>query len=131
MRLGAHTVEKAQAAFPQAEVVPLDFADEDKVRAALVGVEALYLASTGDSRAEPVKRVIDLAKEVGVERVVRLLTMGVEESANPLREVLFHLAAAGLPYTLLRPNWFMQNYSTTNAERIRTRGAFYEPSKEW
>ena len=128
VRLGAHTLEKAQAAFPQAEVVPFDFADEDKIRTALVGLEALYLASPGDSQAEPVKRVIDLAKEVGVERVVRLSAMGVEASANPLREVEQHLEASGLHYTLLRPSWFMQNYSTTNAQSIRTQGVFYEPS---
>jgi uncharacterized protein YbjT (DUF2867 family) len=130
VRLGAHTVEKAQGAFPQAEVVPFDFADEAKVRAALVGVEALYLASPGDARAEPVKRVIDLAKEAGVERIVRLSAMGVEHSANPLREVEQHLEASGLQYTLLRPNWFMQNYSTSNAESIRTQGTFYEPSED-
>ena len=128
VRLGAHTLQKAQAAFPQAEVVPFDFADEDKIRTALVGLEALYLASPGDSHAEPVKRVIDLAKEAGVERVVRLSAMGVEASANPLREVEQHLEASGLQYTLLRPSWFMQNYSTTNAQSIRTQGAFYEPS---
>jgi len=128
VRLGAHTVGKAQVAFPQAGVVPFDFADEDKVRAALKGVEALYLASPGDTQAEPVKRVIDLAKEAGVERVVRLSAMGVEASANPLREVEQHLEASGLQYTLLRPSWFMQNYSTTNAESIRTQGVFYEPS---
>lgn len=128
VRLGAHTVEKAESAFPGAEVVPFDFADGDKVRAALAGVKALYLASPGDSQAEPVKRVVDLAKEAEVGRVVRLSAMGVEASDNPLREVEQHLEASGLQYTLLRPSWFMQNYSTLNAESIRTQGVFYEPS---
>lgn len=128
VRLGAHTVGKAQAAFPQAGVVPFDFADEDKVRAALKGVEALYLASPGDAQAEPVKRVIDLAKEAGVKRVVRLSAMGVEMSDNPLREVERHLEASGLQYTLLRPSWFMQNYSTTHAQSIRTQGKVHEPA---
>lgn len=130
VRLGAYTVEKAQSAFPEAEVMKFDFADEDKVRAALVGVDALYLASPGDAQAEPVKRVIDLAREAGVERVVRLSAMGVEASDNPLREVEKHLEASGLQYTLLRPHFFMQNYSTTSAESIRTQGAFYEPSED-
>ena len=128
LRLGAHTVEKAQAAFSGAEVVPFDFADEQKVKAALADVDALYLASPGDAQAEPVKRVIDLAKEAGVERIVRLSAMGVENSENPLREVEKHLEASGLQYTLLRPNWFMQNYSTLHAESVRTQGKFYEPS---
>ena len=130
VRLGAHTVSKAQAAFPQAEVVPFDFADEDKVKAALAGVQALYLAFPGDAKAEPAKRVIDLAKEAGVTRVVQLSVMGVENSDNMLREVELHLKASGLEYTLLRPNWFMQNYNTHHAESIRTQNTFSEPAED-
>lgn len=130
IRLGAHTPAKAQAAFPQAEVVPFDFDDENKVKAALAGVQALYLASPGDARAEPVNRVIDLAKEAGVTRIVRLSAMGVENSDNPLRAVELHLEASGLEYTLLRPNWFMQNYTTLYAESIRTQNTFSEPVED-
>lgn len=130
IRLGAHTPEKAQAAFPQAEVVPFDFDDEDKVKAALVGVQALYLASPGDAQAEPVNRVIDLAKEAGVTRIVRLSAMGVENSDNPLHDVEKHLKASGLEYTLLRPSWFMQNYTTLYAEGIRTQNTFSEPAED-
>lgn len=129
LRLGAHTVAKAQAAFPEAEVAPFDFADEGSIKAALVGVDVLYLASPGDD-AEPSQRVIDLAKEAGVTRIVRLSAMGVEGSDNPMRRVEQHLEASELEYTLLRPNWFMQNYSTTNAASIRTQGAFYEPAED-
>ncbi len=131
VRLGAHTVDKAQTAFPQAEVVPFDFADEATVRAALEGIEALYLASPTDAQAAPVNRVIDLAKEAGVERIVQLSAisaMGVEASENPLHDVEKHLKASGMGYTLLKPNWFMQNYSTHYAESIRTQSTFAEPA---
>ena len=127
VRLGAHTPEKAHAEFPGADVTPFDFADVASIEAALVGVTTLYLATPGDD-AEPSRRVIDLAKEPGVGRIVRLSAMGVEASDNPMRRVEQHLEASGLEYTLLRPNWFMQNYSTTNAASIRTQGAFYEPA---
>ncbi len=127
VRLAAHTVEKARAVFPQAEVVAFDFADEDKVSAALKGVDTLYLASPGDD-AEPSQRAIDLAKEGRVTRIVRLSAMGVEGSDNPMRRVERHLEASGLQYTLLRPNWFMQNYSTGSADGIRTQGTFPEPA---
>ncbi len=62
VRLGAHTLEKAQNAFPQTEVVPFDFGDEGEVKAALQDVQALYLAAPGDAQAASVNRVIDLAK---------------------------------------------------------------------
>ncbi|WP_019588764.1 SDR family oxidoreductase [Deinococcus apachensis] len=127
VRVGAHTVDKARQAFPGAEVVRFDYADEASVREALQGVDAVYLASPGDMPAEPVKRVVDLAREAGVGRIVRLSAMGVEHSENPLREVERHIEASGLAWTFLRPSWFMQNYATMNADMIRG-GTLYEPS---
>ncbi|BDP42785.1 NmrA family transcriptional regulator [Deinococcus aetherius] len=127
VRVGAHTVDKARQAFPGAEVVPFDYADEASVREALRGVDALYLASPGDMPAEPVKRVVDLAREAGVGQIVRLSAMGAQHSDNPLREVERHIEASGAHWTFLRPSWFMQNYSTMYADMLRG-GALYEPA---
>ncbi len=131
VRLAAHTVEKAQRAFsgtPRVDIVPFDFTDEESVRAALNEVQALYLASPGDGNVAEMNRVVDLAKNAGVERVVRLSAMGVEGSDNPLRQIEQHLEASGLSWTHLRPNWFMQNFSTTSAQGIRERGVIAEPA---
>jgi len=128
VRLAAHTVAKTQGAFPGAEVVPFDLNDEASVRSALRGIEAVYLASPGATPAEPVSRMIDVAKEAGVRRLVRLSAMGAEGSDNPLRQVEQHLQTSGLEWTILRPNWFMQNYSTTHAQSIRKGGIIAEPT---
>ena len=128
VRVGAHTVEKAREIFPGAEVVHFDFQDEASVRAALKGVNALYLASPSDMPAAPVNRAVDLAKEAGVKRVVRLSALGAEQGDNPLRDVEKHLEASGLEWTLVRPSWFMQNYSATHAEMIREQGVLAEPA---
>ncbi len=128
VRIGAHTVEKARQAFPGAQVVPFDFADEASVRAALEGVDKLYLASPGDMPAAPVNRAVDLAKEAGVKRVVRLSALGAEQGDNPLRDVEKHIEASGLEWTFVRPSWFMQNYSNTHAEMIREQGVLAEPA---
>lgn len=127
-RLGAHTPEKAERAFPDMDVVSFDFGSEDSVRAALEGVSALYLASPGGIPAEPVTRVVDIATEMGVARIVRLSALGVEQSDNPMRQIEQHIEASGLTWTHLRPTWFMQNYSTIHAPSIREDGAFYEPA---
>ena len=130
VRIGAHNLAKAQAAFPGAEVVHFDYNDESSVKAALQGVSTLYLASPGDFPAEPEKRVIDLAKAAGVKRVVKLSAMGVENAPDvPIRQVELHLEKSGLEWTFLRPNWFMQNYSTGMAEGIK-RGGLYEPAAD-
>ena len=131
VRLAAHTPEKAKKAFsdtPNIDIVPFDFADEETITAALAGVDALYLASPGEGDVDTMRRVIDLAKETDVERVVRLSAMGVEQSDNPLRQIEQHIEASGLTWTHLRPNWFMQNFSTTSAEEIRERGVIAEPA---
>ncbi len=130
VRIGAHNLAKAQAAFPGADVVHFDYNDEASVKAALQGVSTLYLASPGDFPAEPEKRVIDLAKATGVKRVVKLSAMGVENNPDaPLRQVELHLEKSGLEWTFLRPNWFMQNYSTGMAAGIR-QGGLYEPAAD-
>lgn len=128
VRIGAHTVAKAQAAFPQAQVVRFDFNDEQSVQAAVDGVNAMYLASPGDMAAAPVKGVVDHAPAAGVGRIVRLSAMGVEHTDTPLRQIEQHIEATDLQWTFLRPNWFLQNYSTTYAQSIREQNAFYEPA---
>jgi len=128
VRIGAHTVEKAQAAFPQAHVVRFDFDDEQSVQAAVDGADAVYLASPGDMVAAPVNRVVDHARAAGVGRIVRLSAMGIEHTDTSLRQIEQHIEATDLQWTFLRPSWFMQNYSTTNAQSIREQHAFYEPA---
>ena len=129
IRIGAHTVEKAQKAFPGAEVVHFDFGNEESIRSALQGVDKLYLASPGEMQAGPVNRVVDLAKEAGCMHVVRLSAMGVEYGDSPLRQVEQHLERSGLAWTFLRPSWFMQNYSTGMADAIRQGGTVIEPAE--
>ena len=122
-----HTPEKARAKFAGAEIVPFDFTNKETVRAALDDVDALYLASPGEANVQEISRVIEYAKGAGVERVVRLSAMGVEGSDNPLRKIERYTEASGLIWTHLRPNWFMQNFSTTFAEGVR-RGVIAEPA---
>jgi uncharacterized protein YbjT (DUF2867 family) len=56
---------------------------------------------------------MDLAKERGVRHIVMASALGVDAVEQaPLRLVERHLMASGLPYTLLRPNFFMENFST-------------------
>lgn len=129
LRVGAHNVSKAQAAFPGTEVVHFDYHNLASVKAALSGVSVLYLASPGDFPAAPEQAVVELAKSAGVRRIVKLSAMGVENADGvPLREVEKTIQASGLEWTLLRPSWFMQNYSTGMAEGIKA-GTLYEPTE--
>ncbi|HLL54782.1 MAG TPA: SDR family oxidoreductase [Myxococcaceae bacterium] len=127
-RIGARTVEKAQKEFPDSEIVRFDYQDESTLKAALQGVDAVYLASPGAAPAEPEKRLVDLAKAGGVKRIVKLSAMGVDQNdAAPLRQVEKYIEASGLEWTHVRPSFFMQNYSVAQAQSIRD-GSFAEPA---
>jgi uncharacterized protein YbjT (DUF2867 family) len=127
VKIGAHNVQKAAASFGAARVVPFDYHDEASVSAALDGVTHLYLATPGDWPAEPEKRVIDIARSKSVTFAVKLSAMGVENTDLPLRQVERYLEASGLGYTILRPSWFNQNFSTGQAASI-AQGILAEPS---
>jgi uncharacterized protein YbjT (DUF2867 family) len=129
LRLGAHSVEKARAAFPGHEVVRLDHTDPATHAAAVAGMDALYLASPGDFPSAPEKSLVDAAKRAGVKKVVKLAALGVEHSDNPLRQVEEHVRASGLAFTFLHPSWFMQNFSTGLAGALRS-GTLAEPAAD-
>jgi len=129
LRLGAHSVEKARSAFPGLEVVRLDHTEPATHAAAVQGVDALYLASPGDFPSAPEKALVDAAKKAGVQKVVKLAAMGVEQSDNPLRQVEEHIRASGLAFTFLHPSWFMQNFSTGMAGGLKA-GTLAEPAAD-
>jgi uncharacterized protein YbjT (DUF2867 family) len=128
VRVAAHNVTKAQVAFPDAEVVAFDFFNRDTWSVALEGVTALYHAAPGDFPAEPQIELIEAAKKAGVKRVVRLSALGVEMGESPLRDVEWYLEqSSDLEYTILRPTWFMQNFTAQHNGTIRN-GFLAEPA---
>ena len=59
----------------------------------------------------------------GIRQIVFLSLQGVERNtAVPHHPVEKYLEAIDAPYTFLRPNFFMQNLSTTYRDGIRDRG---------
>lgn len=89
------------------------FEDIKTMEAALQDVNGLFLISPpGDMEAHTkLIPIIDLAKTVGVERIVLSTYLGLDaDDEVPLRKVELHLIASGIKYTILRPNFFMENF---------------------
>ena len=61
---------------------------------------------------------IDAAKKAGIKYIVNLAAMGVEHADNPMRRIEQHIEQSGIPHTFLRPNWYMQNFATFEADGI-------------
>jgi uncharacterized protein YbjT (DUF2867 family) len=129
----AATRQPAAYGGPQgAEAVDFDLDRPETFGQALAGVDRVFvIARSGD--AQPQKALsgfFDQAKAAGVQHVVFLTAAGVEMNEEVgLRKAERHLMASGLDYTLLRPTWFMQNFSTGFIQpMIAPMGAIYLPA---
>lgn len=93
--------------------VRFDWADRDRHAPALRGTSAVYLvAPIGEIDPGPlVEPFLAEALRQGVRRVVLLSSSAMEEGDPPLGE-LHGLVRATMPeWAVLRPSWFMQNFT--------------------
>lgn len=97
-----------------ATAVHLDLARPETLDAALEGVDRAYvLAPAGNAdHVGVLGPVIDAAAKHGV-KVVLQTAIGVNSDDNiPLRQIELRLEKSGVPYVILRPNWFADNFAT-------------------
>jgi uncharacterized protein YbjT (DUF2867 family) len=130
VRIGARHIDKAKEQFPGAEIVALDVTQPASLASALNGVSAAFAAFPYELQPAADQALIAAAKTAGVKRVVKLSAMGVD--ANPSSPHMIaekSLAESRLAWTVLRPNFFMQNYATLSVGQVRS-GAIYEPAAE-
>ena len=96
------------------EPVHFDWYDHATHGPALAGVDRVHVIPPAGrlDHAPHVAVFLDVARDAGVERVVLMTARGVDVSDEiPLRQNELALAASGLEHTILRPSWFMQNFS--------------------
>jgi len=113
------------------EARAFDFENPSGWADALAGVDRLFLL-----RPPPIADVqkyllpvIDTALQHGVRHIVFLSLQGVQfNRATPHHAVEKYLRSLKAPFTFLRPNFFMQNLSTTYAAEIRARGEIAVPA---
>jgi uncharacterized protein YbjT (DUF2867 family) len=128
VRVGARDVAKAAAEFPGAEVVKLDLDKPESLASATAGVSAVFSATPYHLLPQDEKSLIAAAQVSGVKRFVKLSASGVEaDPSSPHALAEAALADSTLEWTVLRPTFFMQNYSTAAAGQVKS-GAFYEPA---
>ena len=112
---GTRNPDKAKAkGWKNVEIRTFDYDNPDSIAKALEGVDKLFLISPmiHPDNERRLKTTIDLAPKAGVSYIINLAAMGVEHSDNPMHRVEQYIEKSGIPYTFLRPNWFMQNFVT-------------------
>ena len=119
---------------PDVELAVGDFAEPASIRAALEGIEVVFLACGNvPPQVEYETRVIDAAARAGVRRLVKLSALGAEPG-SPVAfwdwhaRIERHLEASGVPWVNLRPRYFMTNLLGF-AETIRSAGAVFAPAE--
>lgn len=117
------------------ELVVGDLADEQSVAKALKGVDkALLIAPNSDQQLHLENHFIDCAQKSGLRHIVKLSSMEAVPGAtgaipNIHVQSEAHIKASQMAWTMIRPNFFMQNL-LTSAGTIKDQGKIFLPMKD-
>ena len=119
----------AQVVKSGGQAVTLDLAVPDTIGPALDGIETVFLlGATSPAQTTHELNMLEAARAAGV-RVVKLSVWRADEGLSPIarlhQPVEQALVASGLPWTILRPNFYLQNF--LRQPSIRAAGEFSFP----
>lgn len=115
------------------EIMEMDLRDPLDLDRALDGVEKIfYMSPLDETMVEHAALMVERAQAQGVRHMVRVSALGVDSSRKITLgrvhgEVERIIRGAGIEWTFLRPNAFMQNFITYWGESIRKNNAFFIP----
>ena len=122
----------ASIAYPGVDLVSGDFANIQSLDDALSGVnKAFLLTAPSPDQLEWETNFLEAASRSNLRHIVKLSALGAAPD-SPARlfrahaEAEIRLQNSGIPYTILRPNQFMQNFLNFR-DSIIHRGEFYAP----
>lgn len=110
-----------------------DYADPSSMRTAFALVERAFLVLPLTSRmTEFGHAAIEAARDAGISYLVKSSELGADPAspcfAMQVQGMLDDaLVRSGIPCTILRPNFFMQNFAVYYRESIRQHHAFFLP----
>lgn len=132
IRAAGTRIEKFSAE-PGWETVRMVYEDPQSVDAALSGVGGLFLVAPPLDPEAPSKLnpIIDKAGNMGLHHIVFISAFGVDQNEQaPLRIIERHLMASGVNFTILRPNFFMENFTTGFVAPMIAQGGIFLAADE-
>jgi uncharacterized protein YbjT (DUF2867 family) len=135
VRAAAHYPDRGAAdRHDPVDWVEIDFNRRDSLAPAFRGVEKAVLITPEDvAMVCQTAELLDAARAAGVSQVLRVsfLNAADDGAGGPLlawhREAEKLVEESGIPYTILRPNSYMQNFVTTYSPSIHLKDAFFTP----
>jgi len=107
-------------------VAVIDYNDPDSMAAAFAGADSLMLVSSGTpgNRVAEHAAAIDAAKAAGITHIVYTSAPAATTSELALapehKGTEEYLQASGIPFTVLRNNWYTENYTSTAKQAIES-----------
>src|SRR6266536_2731352 len=128
VRAAFQTANKAETAPSGVEIATVDYNQPETLRAALKGVDKVFLVGPPAQNLVALERkAVDAIKQAGGAHIVKLSALGGRGAIYPRQhaESEDYIKSSGAPYTFIRPNGFMQNLVNYNAPTITSQNAFY------
>jgi uncharacterized protein YbjT (DUF2867 family) len=128
IRAAFQSAAKAAAAPAGVETVIMDYNQPETMRAALRGVDRVFLVGPVTPTLPELERnATDEIKRSAARQIVKLSAMGGRAATFPRQhqDSEDYIKTSGIAYTFLRPNGFMQNMVTYNGATIASQNAFY------
>lgn len=108
----------------------LDLSQAESYAPALEGIQAVFMIAPPFLPDLPgiFSALISTAAQAGVQHIVLSTAMGADQDPNnPLYQVEQALQSSGIAFTILRPNFYAQNYLTYDGESTR-QGVIFLPA---
>ena len=121
-RAGVHSQDKASALRETGiDAAVLDFESSESIAAAFKGIETLFLVTPGSpDQGRYEDNLLAEAKRTGVNRIVKLSGKIADHHTTGFskwnREAEQKIKQSGIQYTILRGNFFMQNFFGSAAQ---------------
>jgi uncharacterized protein YbjT (DUF2867 family) len=117
LRTAVRAVSRHPEAITEADVetAHFDWQQPGCYESVLAGIDRIYLVAPEGMPGLPglARQFVEQAVAAGTQHIVMLSAMGVEHREDlPLRQVERSVMALAPVWTILRPNWFMQNFSS-------------------
>ena len=109
----------------------IDYSQPEGFATALEGIKGLFMVAPSFSHGQIEKafqQLVQTAKEIGVEHIIYLSAFGAEQNPEGShRQIELMVEHTGIAYTFLRPNFFMQNFTTLERSNLE-KGIIYLPT---
>jgi uncharacterized protein YbjT (DUF2867 family) len=132
IRVAARNPERAQSLIEKdTEVVAFDYYRPETFSNVVKGIDRMLLVSPPAhlKLQQHVKMVIDQARKQGVKHIVNISGFEIQDDAHPMRIIEDYIEKSGMDYSFLRPNCYMQYFSTYFRQSIIDEGLIKMPAQ--